>query len=133
METKSKRTPGPCPCGTGSGQHTHNDVEGISAGPWVRINRLDERGTPCGINIENEDNIICRPPDGATVTGIKTYPHQSANARLIAAAPELLDACRRAGDTLAWLERKYGNLAPDAGITESLDDIRSAINRATGR
>ena len=62
--------------------------------------------------------------------GPSTTAECDANARLIAAAPDLLESCKRAGDTLAWLERKYGNLAPEAAITESVNDIRAAIAKA---
>lgn len=53
-----------------------------------------------------------------------------ANARLIAAAPELLAACRRAEQLAASLERELGDWdAVDAG---HLAAIREAIDKATG-
>ena len=63
-------------------------------GPWTLENRHDERGTPSGINVfsEAEATFICRMPDGASVQGGHAWPEQLANARLIAAAPELLEA-----------------------------------------
>lgn len=50
----------------------------------------------------------------------------AANARLIAAAPELLDALR---NTLAIAEIKWGNLDPDANTVFA--NARAAIARAT--
>ena len=72
----------------------NESIKGHTPGPWTLENRHDERGTPSGINVfsEAEATFICRMPDGASVQGGHAWPEQLANARLIAAAPELLEA-----------------------------------------
>lgn len=52
-----------------------------------------------------------------------------ANARLIAAAPELLDACRCA---LADLEGIAGDLPGDHPAYLTIKELRAAIEKATG-
>lgn len=57
----------------------------------------------------------------------RSFEETDANARLIAAAPELLEALR---DTLAIASIKWGNLDPDANTI--MDKARAAIAKATG-
>ena len=61
-----------------------------TCGPWL----LEGRGNFSGINVVTDDEIICRLPDGASVTGGACWPEQHANAHLIASAPEMLEALR---------------------------------------
>lgn len=56
---------------------------------------------------------------------------QSANARLISAAPELLSALQQAYNAIAW-DIPGGNLS-DEEEEELLDTLRSAIAKAEGR
>jgi len=81
--------------------------------PWHAVDRKDDRGNNSGISIWAEDGEdqygtpravqVCALPDGASLSGGHCFPEQLANARLIAAAPDLMealkDARRRLTDT----------------------------------
>lgn len=95
-------------------------------GPWdVEIDeRIDERGLyyVAGYNIHSRE-------DGAVVgiEGICCGPRDEANARLIAAAPELLAACAGLLDAL----RTSG--VSNGAIRFAEDQARAAIAKAEGR
>lgn len=57
-------------------------------------------------------------------------PQSEANARLIAAAPELLEACRRAID---WLDELGCDCGTDEPGTCAVCIVRAAIQKAGGR
>ena len=59
---------------------------------------------------------------------IDDYVERDSNARLIAAAPELLEACRTAHD-YTWDKAKGTETAPPAWIR---DNLKAAIAKATG-
>jgi hypothetical protein len=66
-------------------------------GPWELIDRKDARGNPCGYSIwPKRDDSDCRKPKAIrnkiAETPDGTTPEANANARLIAAAPDLLAA-----------------------------------------
>lgn len=73
---------------------------------WRVFNREDAQGNPCGLDIFSRFDgdlkrlRVAMMPDGATLGGGGCFPHQLENAHLIAAAPDLLKACRRALDLL---------------------------------
>ena len=91
-------------------------------GPWSQSHRLNKRGS---YSTEVYDS------NGEEIATLAWYPvktefgigtNREANARLIAAAPELLEALQ------AVLEKyEYGN-----SMGTSLDDARAAIAKATG-
>lgn len=94
---------------------------------WMLKDRLDDRGTPCGIDVVDywrEDHVVCRLPDGASVGGGQAWPEQRRNASLISAAPYLLAACRHALARLKALPHKYS----DTDFTL----IEGAIKQAEG-
>lgn len=101
--SESKHTPGPW------------FVSGVrfrmNGGEWHSINRYDEAK-------KQDENIACvgfDPRNGAGLT----------DARLIAAAPDLLEACKRASAILR------GDGAPGWGVAK--DILNTAIARAEGR
>lgn len=57
---------------------------------------------------------------------------QHANARLIAAAPDLLEALKAAQRDLETVEREMQGIAPEA-VSPALPIIRAAIAKAEGR
>jgi len=55
-----------------------------------------------------------------------------ANARLIAAAPELLEACKAAEESIVCFMAE-SKLSADSGAGAILAEIRAAMNKAEGR
>jgi hypothetical protein len=115
-------------------------------GPWEVIDRRDARNRPCGLNVighhrdddysQIEPVTICRLPDGASSLESQCWQHQAANARLIAAAPELLEALddlqRKADAALGFLNEHNigGNYART--LCASISTACKAISKATG-
>ena len=71
-------------------------------------------------------------------TNSRHADEHEANAALIAAAPDLLNACKLAGDTLAWLdrmaaERKFSEDMRTTEFRAALETVRAAIDKAEGR
>jgi len=64
-------------------------------GPW-KIDFGHPRGNPCGISTKNDGRLVTR----FGVFARPSTPEALANARLIAAAPELLKALREAREAL---------------------------------
>jgi len=105
-------------------------------GPWKWMQAKDARGNHCAYAVwpdldrpytdSPRGHQICRTPDGTT-------PEAAANAQLIAAVPELLDACKL---LLGSLEYLHGESSPDPfgriGL-EKLDKARAAIAKAEAR
>ena len=92
-------------------------------GPWKWINSYEALLGPNGEFILEEE--IGYDREGATPEGISVSP---ADAHLIAAAPELLEACKVAIET-------FDDDAPGAGDTEkgALRRLRAAVARAEGQ
>ena len=81
-----------------------------------------------GQDDENEQGTVCSKGGGlvAVVTHecVMPRPEQDANARLIAAAPELLEACQMVADmAVSWQPLTPGDIA----------EVRAAISKATGK
>jgi hypothetical protein len=70
----------------------------------------------------SENPVPCKEIDGETY-----YEERVANARLIASAPELLEACKRALDSIERINNGY-----EKGYL-TVDFIREAIARAEGK
>ncbi len=73
----------------------------------------------------DDDVFICDASEGKTATGLLPIDERTANARLIAAAPELLAALEAMFD-------KYGNKNPKLDC-EVLANARAAIAKATNQ
>ena len=82
-------------------------------GPWHIMDHDKEM-----IYITSADGGICKIPS------IRHFEQQKANAKLISAAPELLEACKEA-------LRMYEKLQPAGGWQYVHDSLRSAIQKAT--
>lgn len=74
---------------------------------------------------------VCQENAGDMIADLKDCPNAQANARLIAAAPDLLTACRCA---LADLEGIMPEFEPDGDRThpgwETIKDLKRAIKKA---
>jgi hypothetical protein len=101
-------------------------------GPW-RVAQMDLHHRS-----ESGSGIAVVDADGFTICDNQTYyPHplDPANAHTIAAAPDLLEACREA---LKWPdEDEYGNAMEERYATPGYrayrDRLRAAIAKAEGR
>lgn len=93
-------------------------------GPWTAIELRGGQHHIVGTAFDDSVAVTCYPFHGA--------PARAANARLIAAAPDLLAALRKVSTCLAaWMEiadpgdlREYDD--------EALGEALAAINQATG-
>ena len=83
-------------------------------GPW----NYDRSGYSLYVN-SGRELVTALSMDG------KRLETSEANARLIAAAPDMLDALQRAREVLLW------NLGDDARIDAAFDAVTAAINKAT--
>lgn len=93
-------------------------------GPWALLDREENSRTLT--HITNGAHIVCTL--GTTRTD--GSPNHSANAHLIASAPDLLSALHEAYNAIAW-DIPGGNLS-DADSEALLDTIRAAIAKAEG-
>lgn len=81
-------------------------------GPWTIL----------GADYAEGAHVSIVPPNAAQVASVKKFDNWQANARLIAAAPDLLAACIGALQS-----------ADEMGIEcPGADDLRAAIAKATG-
>ena len=97
-------------------------TEKHTPGPWVISSRYHS------IGIAPDDGVS----DGlATVFGIG--PQAEANARLIAAAPELLKALKQYREAIKDFAAHRGISLQDGVICEADDLARAAIVKATGK
>lgn len=98
-------------------------------GPWTyEYENSDALSGGCWYSIKavgGDDDLLWFPYNGPRSSGER----EEANARLMAAAPELLDAARTA---LEWAER-YEDLCDEGGgiIAQDLSAVRAAIAKAT--
>lgn len=104
-------------------------------GPWFAEQQLHEHtGESLGWIINFDGGRI----GWSSYATAKPYERESAphpiggaNARLIAAAPELLEACQYAGEVIESLDGISRNNAEQL-LAESLDKLHAAIAKATG-
>lgn len=97
-------------------------------GPWTRyVSTLDAGKIPLPIQLTTPARSICTLY--ADTGKANEWETAEANARLIAAAPDLLAALKAAEYSLAWhIEERGNGVAMDA---KHLADIRAAIAKAT--
>lgn len=94
--------------------------KGATPGPWVAVNETLVRG-----------------PHGESVATTKwsNYPHDvnyAANARLIAAAPELLEACKTMVEAMTHMQ-EHDELPPDTCPADLYTVAIEAVWKAEGK
>ena len=89
---------------------------------WSDFPRASDGGYTWSLIGQGGYGILSCDGEGNSPQGIGDYD----NARLIAAAPELLEAAQRAADRFGLWE------APTAGMQDALDGLKAAITKATG-
>jgi hypothetical protein len=111
-------------------------------GPWsaMRSGRNDamlgQRGWnpddpyQCGLRVYGNNRLICTLQDeyGDDAERRAMRAEQEANARLIAAAPELLEGARQ---VVEWRDLIRQNYPDMAGLIRGMDDLAAAIAKAT--
>ena len=97
------------------------EPEGITHGPWSGIEIEDNHGETVGVNILKGNYVIAKVPNEEISSCYA--PGWEANARLIAAAPDLLEACERVREQL--LEQGFVNVHEGARL-------EAAIRKAKG-
>jgi len=105
-------------------------------GPWyshlylsVACENDGEYGSATCITNTTEDEYAATGNSGDWVAFIPHDGNHAANARLIAAAPDLLSACRCA---LADLEGMCGLVEEDHPCFETIEELKAAIEKAEG-
>ena len=94
-------------------------------GPWSS-RHID--GFPTSIVAEGAAIAVASSHDNGTDTELPA----EANARLMAAAPELLEALEKAGDLIDYLASMADYVLPPEAVPYR-DAVRDAIVKATGR
>lgn len=98
-------------------------MSGHTKGPW-RIGYVDD----LAVHAEADAGRICRADPS-----LLTMAQAKANARLIAAAPELLAALKETWGKLYLLRLHVLSKEVSADLSASLDSIAAAIAKAEGR
>jgi hypothetical protein len=103
-------------------------------GPWhIEPLQADQGGSIAICNRQQGILAVIPPlndddePDEATA---QRDPHDQANARLIAAAPKLLEALRELLEHVEWRRRRVGEVA---GPNDCTHRAHAAIAEATGK
>lgn len=108
-------------------------MQKFTPGPWVAVRSDPAQGVDCWWLCAGAGN---REKEFGTVYG-GIDPHHEANARLISAAPELVEALRDVTQHLHVLSAGEVD-DPSVGITgwrechEAIDRARAALAKATG-
>ncbi len=84
-------------------------------GPWL-------------VQKEDEEQTIINSPEGAICRVYQALSYE-ANGRLIAAAPELLEALEEAE---AWFHDVRGHYVPEVGFDAVCEKIKETIKKAKG-
>ena len=87
--------------------------------PWFIVDNVPEAAIGYRAIVDDEGTTICDPS-----------PMGEANARLIAAAPDLLNALNATFEALLMCEAPRGKLEK---VLQAINTARAAINRAEGK
>lgn len=111
-----------------------------TSGPWSVEPRQYDQGASLAIVAPNHGYIVAIVPydddiqteDEPDYSTVVRHPTDEPNARLIAAAPAMLEALKASEN---WLSELAGpdDDTPDTGLRGLLVDVRHAIARAEGK
>ena len=104
-----------------------NNITTHTPGPWHVDHDQASHGEKLCI-VDAEGDIIVRTP--ITLPESPERAQDQANADLLAAAPELLVACREVAEWLDLLKQNYPDMA---GLIRGCQKARAAIAKAEGR
>lgn len=101
-------------------------------GPWI----VPDDGT-IGTVADSQGRVVAQAQQVTSADRHTDHAERRANAQLIAAAPELLEACKK---TITWLAFNAGRMEADPNhhpqalknIKEDLDVVIAAIQKAEG-
>jgi hypothetical protein len=93
--------------------------ETFTPGPWSIEDCTPGESTGLRFAINSKDNVIARTTDG--------WKEAQANARLIAAAPELLEQCKLFEKCLTYLIN-----SGDSGADLERDNLRAILDKVEG-
>tara|TARA_R110001599_G_scaffold97458_4_gene251334 strand:- start:984 stop:1289 length:306 start_codon:yes stop_codon:yes gene_type:complete len=93
--------------------------ETFTPGPWAIEDCTPGESTGLRFAINSKDNVIARTTDG--------WKEAQANARLIAAAPELLEQCKLFEKLLTVMI-----MEGDSGADLERDNLRAILDRVEG-
>lgn len=99
------------------------EVDDIGAGRAFSVRAGDERHAVAFTNSAAMSKHACK-------NGIHGDAEQRANARLIAAAPELLEACEM---LRGWISTSWGTTSEAHQLKLVQDKVRKALKKATGK
>lgn len=106
---------------------------GHTPGPWEAVQSIPQYGSECFfIRVAREFGPLTRGflvEDVATVNGPQ-WAEQEANAHLIAAAPDLLAACKEAANALAYCAEPATGSDDGRHIADALASLEAAITKA---
>jgi len=94
-------------------------------GPWDYSPQDGPPGHCINAQVWNEDGDCV-----AVIESLPSVEEANANARLIAAAPDLLDASRKARDHIKWLRAREGADSPET--QKRIKDLEESIAKAQG-
>lgn len=97
----------------------------FSSGPWRIITNIDKRKNPCGYAVMNYERLICNTPDGYGKQSENYY-----NVKLIAAAPELLEACENALQFVKNVQGRFPDFGPGRVGQDTEEKLFEAIKKA---
>ena len=99
---------------------TESKAAGYTPGPWM-VHQQDKLGPRWIIGPDPESSFVCRM--GTTFE--ESLAEEAGNARLIAAAPDLAEACARVLRAIEWAETS-DRMDPK----EQADTLRCALAKA---
>ena len=96
----------------------------FTPGPWQIEDCTPGESTGVRFEVGTKDSVIARTTDG--------WKEARANARLIAAAPELLEQCREFEKCLTFYHGTNENTAISALAKENRDKLREVLAKVDG-